>query len=97
MSRETVRVEMADGVLRLVLDRPEHKNSLTPESVRTLIEALERAATDDDARVVSIEVADLISAPEPTSSRRTHATTAPLGNAHALAVCSGEWRSSPRD
>ena len=55
MSRETVRVEMADGVLRLVLDRPEHKNSLTPESVRTLIEALERAATDDDARVVSIE------------------------------------------
>ena len=55
MSRETVRVEMADGVLRIVLDRPEHKNSLIPESVRTLIEALERAATDDDARVVSIE------------------------------------------
>ena len=46
---------MADGVLRLVLDRPDQKNSLTPESIRTLIEALERAATDDGARVVSIE------------------------------------------
>ena len=55
MTSEPVRVEMADGVLRLVLDRPDHKNSLTPESIRTLIEALERAATDDEARVVWIE------------------------------------------
>ena len=55
MTTEPVRVEMADGVLRLVLDRPDQKNSLTPESIRTLIEALERVATDDGARVVSIE------------------------------------------
>lgn len=55
MTREPVRVEMADGVLRLVLDRPDHKNSLTPEAIRTLIEALERVATDDGARAVSIE------------------------------------------
>lgn len=55
MTRDPVRVETDGGLLRLVLDRPDHKNSLTPESVRTLIAALERAAADDDLRAVSIE------------------------------------------
>jgi len=55
VTRAPVQVEMNDGVIRLVLDRPEQKNSLTPEAIRILIEALERAATDEDARVVSIQ------------------------------------------
>lgn len=57
MSGAPVRSERRDGVLQLVLDRPAHKNSLTPEAVRTLIEALERAAADDGTRVVSLEAA----------------------------------------
>ena len=55
MSAEPVRVARDEGILRLVLDRPERKNSLTPDAVRTLVEALEEAATDDAVRVVSIE------------------------------------------
>jgi len=45
-------VEHDDGVLRLVLDRPERKGSIDPAAVRRLVEALEDAATDDSLRVV---------------------------------------------
>ncbi|MDQ2649951.1 MAG: enoyl-CoA hydratase-related protein [Actinomycetota bacterium] len=52
MTDAPVRIEAVDGVLRITLDRPSHKNSLTPTSVRTIIEALEPAAHDDTLRVV---------------------------------------------
>jgi 2-(1,2-epoxy-1,2-dihydrophenyl)acetyl-CoA isomerase len=47
-----VRFETADGVLRIVLDRPAHKNSLAPASVRAIVLALEAAAADDALRAV---------------------------------------------
>jgi 2-(1,2-epoxy-1,2-dihydrophenyl)acetyl-CoA isomerase len=47
-----IRVEVDGGVLRLVIDRPARKGSLDPHSVRSLVEALEAAATDDSLRAV---------------------------------------------
>ena len=41
-----------DGVLRITLDRPSHKNSLNPVSVRAIVEVLERAAADDSLRAI---------------------------------------------
>lgn len=52
MSGAPVRFETAGGVLRVTLERPSHKNSLTPASVRAIVEALEAAATDDALRAV---------------------------------------------
>jgi 2-(1,2-epoxy-1,2-dihydrophenyl)acetyl-CoA isomerase len=51
---DAVRFQTREGVLRIVLDRPSAKNSLTPSSVRAMIEALERAASDDSLRAVTI-------------------------------------------
>lgn len=50
----TIAIEAVDGVLRITIDRPERKGSLDPTSVRTIIEALESAATDESLRVVRI-------------------------------------------
>ena len=50
----TIAVEAEGGVLRVTIDRPERKGSLDPASVRTIIEALEAAATDESLRVVRI-------------------------------------------
>ena len=44
MSDVAVRFETAGSVLRIVLDRPAAKNALTPDAVRAVVEALERAA-----------------------------------------------------
>lgn len=52
MDQQPVRIDTVDGVLRIVLDRPSHKNSLTPAAVRSIIEALEPAAHDDSLRAV---------------------------------------------
>jgi len=44
-----------DGsVLRLRLQRPEKRNSLTPEMVRGLVEQLEVAALDDEIRAIAL-------------------------------------------
>jgi len=53
---DAVRIESesADGVLRIVLDRPAAKNALTPAAVRAIIEALEGAARDDALRAVLV-------------------------------------------
>lgn len=45
-------VSAEGGVLRLTIDRPTRKGSLDPGAVRSLIEALEAASTDDGLRVV---------------------------------------------
>jgi len=49
-----VRYEVTDGVARVVLDAPEARNVLTGESLRLFSDALDRAALDDDVRVVVI-------------------------------------------
>lgn len=47
-----IDVSAGDGVLRVVIDRPDRKNALDPVAVRELIDVLEAAATDDSLRAV---------------------------------------------
>jgi enoyl-CoA hydratase len=47
-------IERNKNVCTLVLNRPEKKNSLSPELVETLLEKLEDLATDDSIRAVVI-------------------------------------------
>ena len=49
-----VVVDNKDGVLHLVIDRPERKGALDVAAQRQLVEALEAASTDDSLRVIKI-------------------------------------------
>ena len=49
-----VLIDVADGVLRIRLDRPERKNALSIEGIALVVDALEAAATDEGLRAVSI-------------------------------------------
>jgi 2-(1,2-epoxy-1,2-dihydrophenyl)acetyl-CoA isomerase len=49
-----VGVRAADGVLEIVLDRPEHKNALDVRAIATIVDALESASTDETLRAVVI-------------------------------------------
>lgn len=55
MSDAPVLFSTVDGVLRISLDRPSHKNSLTPAAVRAMVEALEAAAADDSLRAILLD------------------------------------------
>ena len=50
----SIRVEPDDGVLRIVIDRPERKGSLDGEAVRSIVEAIESAATDESLRAICL-------------------------------------------
>jgi 2-(1,2-epoxy-1,2-dihydrophenyl)acetyl-CoA isomerase len=52
-----VVVRNDDGLLRVVIDRPERKGSLDSLAVRAIIEALEAASTDDSLRAVLLSSA----------------------------------------
>jgi 2-(1,2-epoxy-1,2-dihydrophenyl)acetyl-CoA isomerase len=52
VSDAPVQIAADDGILRITLDRPSHKNSLTTVSVRAIVEALEAAAADDSLRAI---------------------------------------------
>lgn len=47
-----VRVHLADGVLRLTMDRPRALNALTPDMPALMASELERATARDEVRVV---------------------------------------------
>jgi 2-(1,2-epoxy-1,2-dihydrophenyl)acetyl-CoA isomerase len=49
---ETLRYEVADGLARLTLDRPDAMNGMTNRMVREARDALELAASDDSVRVL---------------------------------------------
>ncbi|HET9692426.1 MAG TPA: enoyl-CoA hydratase-related protein [Acidimicrobiales bacterium] len=48
----TLRYEVAGGLARLTLDRPEQRNGMTNQMVREATRALEMAAADDAVRVL---------------------------------------------
>ena len=54
---EPVEVTRLGGVLRITLNRPERKNSLTGDMIRRIITELEGVAVDDGARVIVIRAA----------------------------------------
>jgi len=54
MSYNTLRYEVADNILTLTLDRPDHLNSFTVEMANELIDAFNRASDDDEVRAVVV-------------------------------------------
>jgi 2-(1,2-epoxy-1,2-dihydrophenyl)acetyl-CoA isomerase len=54
---DDVRIEQSGGVLSITLDRPARRNAVNDAIVRTMIEAVEAAAVDDDTRVVVLRAA----------------------------------------
>lgn len=53
-SYETIRVEPHDGVIRIVLDRPDRRNAISRQVQAELIDAVERAGRDPAAGAVII-------------------------------------------
>lgn len=54
MNYETVRWELASGILTLTLDRPEQLNAFTVQMMSELVHAFERASEDDEVRAVVV-------------------------------------------
>lgn len=54
MSYQTLRYEVAEGILTLTLNRPDHLNAFTVEMAHELIDAFERASEDDAVRAVVV-------------------------------------------
>ncbi|TDG13345.1 enoyl-CoA hydratase [Seongchinamella unica] len=54
MNYNTLRYEVADDILTLTLDRPEHLNAFTVEMANELIDAFNRASDDDDIRAIVV-------------------------------------------
>ena len=52
MSEEAIRYESADGIARIVMNRPEMRNALTDSMFDDIIDCLRRAEADDDVKVV---------------------------------------------
>jgi enoyl-CoA hydratase/carnithine racemase len=76
----SIRTDIADGVLRVEIDRPEKKNALTAAMYADLAAALERAEDDPAVRVVLIhghaqvftsgnDVADFMTPPPPDEDK----------------------------
>lgn len=54
-SNTTIIADRREGILRLVLNRPEKKNALNPAMYETLAETIEEADRDDRVRVVFLQ------------------------------------------
>src|SRR5215475_13249196 len=54
MSYETLKIEKADGVALVTLNRPEKKNAMNPQLHEDMTAALEELRYDDEARVLVI-------------------------------------------
>jgi enoyl-CoA hydratase/carnithine racemase len=51
---EDIRYQVADRVLTITLNRPDRLNAFTPTMARELIEAFDRADSDDDVRAIVV-------------------------------------------
>src|ERR1019366_2484766 len=49
-----VEISVQDQILHLELNRPKRRNALDSEAVRTIVDALEAASTDDGLRAILI-------------------------------------------
>ncbi len=54
MSYNTLRYEVADNILTITLNRPDHLNSFTVEMANELIDAFNRASDDDEVRAIVV-------------------------------------------
>jgi enoyl-CoA hydratase/carnithine racemase len=58
VSSEHIQQRLADGILTIVLDRPNKKNALSKDMYRDITGALERARKDEEIRVVVLQGSD---------------------------------------
>jgi enoyl-CoA hydratase/carnithine racemase len=54
MSFEQIRLDVADGVATITLNRPDRLNAFTPTMMAELLEAFDRTDADDDVRAVIV-------------------------------------------
>lgn len=54
MNYQTIRYEVSEGILTITLHRPEQMNAFTPEMANELIDAFQRASSDDAVRAVIV-------------------------------------------
>ena len=54
MTYNTLRYEVADNILTMTLNRPDHLNSFTVEMANELIDAFNRASDDDEVRAIVV-------------------------------------------
>jgi len=54
MSYETIRYEVAGGVLTLTLNRPDRLNAFTAKMMHEMIDAIDRSDADDNIRAVIV-------------------------------------------
>tara|TARA_R110002072_G_scaffold127330_1_gene264585 strand:- start:10206 stop:11081 length:876 start_codon:yes stop_codon:yes gene_type:complete len=54
MPYSTIRYEVAENILTLTLNRPDHLNSFTLEMAQELVTAFNRASDDDDVRAIVV-------------------------------------------
>ncbi len=54
MTYEQIKYDVADGILTITLDRPEKLNAFTERMLRELLDAFDRADTDDAVRAVIV-------------------------------------------
>lgn len=54
MSTKTIDVQIADGVAKVILNRPEKKNAMSPQLHRDIVETLETLRYEKSARVLVI-------------------------------------------
>jgi len=52
MNYETLRIEFADGIARVILNRPEKRNAMNPQMHRDMTHALEELRYDERAKVL---------------------------------------------
>ena len=70
-----------DGMVRLVMNRPEKRNALNAALVRDIKAALDAAATDDAVRVITLEGrGDVFSAGADLAALRALRTASPMKN-----------------
>jgi len=54
MTYEQIQYDVADGILTITLDRPEKLNAFTEKMLRELLDAFDRADTDDAVRAIIV-------------------------------------------
>jgi enoyl-CoA hydratase/carnithine racemase len=54
MTYNTLRYEVAENILTLTLNRPDQLNAFTVEMANELIDAFNRASTDDEVRAIVV-------------------------------------------
>src|SRR5262245_36172082 len=82
MARETVLESLADGVLRLTLNRPAQKNACNSLPWRELRDALAEARSSDSVRAVLLTGAGGAFSAGQDLSEMAQSTTAPAGGEH---------------